>query len=61
MYRPLHAYMPPHTHRQRYITENKIVPNTDNFMKFAILYFYNFTILCCLYVDTIIQNIDNEI
>jgi len=32
-------YMPPYTHRQRYINEDKTVPNTDNFMVFAILYF----------------------
>jgi len=36
------AYTPPCTHRQRYINEDKIVPNTDNFMIFAILHFYNF-------------------
>jgi len=51
------AYTPPYTHRQRYINEDKIVPNTDNFMIFAILHFYNFT----LAIDTTVQNNDNEI
>ena len=38
--------------------EDKIVPNTDNnFMIFAILHFYNFTLL----TDTTLQNNDNEI
>ena len=32
-------------------------PNTDNFMVFAILYFYNFTLV----IDTTVQNNDNEI
>jgi hypothetical protein len=35
----------------------KIVPNTDNFMIFAILYFYNFILV----IDTTVQNNDNEI
>jgi len=50
------AYMPPYTHRQQYINEDKIVPNTDNFMIFAIftfLQFYSGT-------DTAIQNNDSE-
>jgi len=51
------AYMPPYTHREWYINEDKIVPNTDNFMIFAILYFYNFRLV----VNTIVQNNDNEI
>jgi hypothetical protein len=49
--------MPPYTHRQRYINEDEIVPNTDNFMIFAILHFYNFTLV----IDTTVQNNDNEI
>jgi len=32
----------------------KIVPNIDNFMIFAILYFYNFKLV----IDTIVQNKD---
>jgi hypothetical protein len=51
------AYMPPYTHQKRYINENKIVPNIDNFMIFAILYFYNFILV----VDTTVQNNNNEI
>jgi hypothetical protein len=35
----------------------KIVPNIDNFMIFAILYFCNFI----RFIDTIVQNNDNEI
>jgi hypothetical protein len=64
MFRPLSpghhhcfAYMPPYTHRQRYINEDKIVPNTDNFMIFDILHFYNFMLV----IDTTVQNNDNEI
>jgi hypothetical protein len=34
--------LPPHTHRQRNINEDKIVPNTDNFMISVISHFYNF-------------------
>jgi hypothetical protein len=34
--------MPPCTHRQRYVNEDEIDPNTGNSMIFAILYFYNF-------------------
>jgi len=49
--------MLPYTHRQRYINEDKIDPNTDNFMIFAILYFYNFILV----IDTTVQNNDNEI
>ena len=41
---------------KRYINEDKIVPNTDNFMIFAILYFYNFTLV----TDITVQN-NNEI
>ena len=52
MFRPLSPY----THR-RYINEDKIVPNTDNFMIFAILHFYSFM----LAIDTTVQNNDNEI
>jgi len=36
------AYMPPYTHRQRYINEDEIVPNTDNL---SYLQFYIFIIL----------------
>ena len=39
------AYMPPYTHRQRCIKEDKIFPNTDNFLY---LQFYIFTILYLL-------------
>ena len=39
---------------QRYINEDKIVPNTDNFMIFAILHFYNFILV----IDTAVQNND---
>jgi hypothetical protein len=46
--------MPPYTHRQRYINEDKIDPTTDNFMIFAILQFYTG-------IDTVVQNNDNEI
>jgi hypothetical protein len=42
---------------QREDSEDKIVPNTDNFMIFAILYFYNFILV----IDTAVQNKDNEI
>jgi hypothetical protein len=48
--------MPPYTHHQRYINEDKIDPNTDNFI-FAILYFYNFILV----IDTTVQNNVNEI
>jgi len=51
------TYMPPYTHRQQYINEDKIIPNTDNFMIFAILYFYNFMLV----MDTTLQNNDKEI
>ena len=34
-----------------------IDPNTDNFMTFAILYFYSFILV----IDTTVQNNDNEI
>jgi hypothetical protein len=50
------AYTPPYTH-QRYINEDKNVPNTDNFVIFTILYFYSFILL----IDTSVQNNDNEI
>jgi len=40
-----------------YINEDKIVPNTDNFMIFAILHFYNFI----LAIDTTVQNNDSQI
>ena len=33
------------------------IPNTDNFMIFAIIHFYNFI----LAIDTTVQNNDNEI
>ena len=46
--------MLPYSHWQRYINEDKIVPNTDNFMIFAILHFYNFTLV----IDTTVQNND---
>jgi hypothetical protein len=49
--------MPPYTHRQRYRNEDKIDPNTNNFMIFAILYFLNFILV----IDTTVQNNDNEI
>jgi hypothetical protein len=39
------------------MNEDKIVLNTDNFMIFAILYFYNFILV----TDTIEYNNDNEI
>ena len=51
------AYTPPYTHRERYINEDKIVPNTDNFTIFAILHFYNFILV----IDTTVRNNDNEI
>ena len=51
------AYTPPYTHRQQCINEDKILPNTDNFMIFAILHCYNFI----LFIDTTVQNNDNEI
>jgi hypothetical protein len=51
------AYMPPYTHQQRYINEDKIDPNTNNFMIFAILHFYSFILV----TDTTVQNNDNEI
>jgi hypothetical protein len=50
----LHATIHPQT---RYINEDKILPNTDNFMIFAILHFYNFILV----VNTTVQNNDNEI
>jgi hypothetical protein len=37
--------------------EDKIVPNTNNFMIFAILHFYSFILV----IDTVVQNNDNEI
>jgi len=49
--------MPPYTHQQRYINEDKIDPKTDNFMIFAILYFYSFILV----IDTTVQNNDNAI
>ena len=49
--------MPPYTHQQRYINEDKIDPNTNNFMIFAILHFYSFTLV----IDTTVQNNDNDI
>jgi len=51
------ACTPPYTHRQRYINEDKIDPNTDNSIIFAILYFYNFILV----IDTTVQNNNNEI
>ena len=48
------AHVPPYAHRQRYINEDKIVPNTDNFVTFAILHFYNFKLV----IDTTVQNND---
>jgi hypothetical protein len=50
------AYTLPYTHQQRYINEDKIDPNTDNFMIFAILYFYNFILV----IDITVQNNDND-
>jgi hypothetical protein len=50
------AYTPPYTHR-RCINKDKMFLNTDNFMIFAILHFYNFT----LFIDSTVQNNDNEI
>jgi hypothetical protein len=47
----------PYTHRQRYINEDKVDPNTDNFMIFAILHFQNFILV----TDTTVQNNDNHI
>ena len=41
----------------QYINEDKIVPNTDNFMIFAILHFYNFILV----INTTVQNNNNEI
>jgi hypothetical protein len=49
--------MPPYTHQQQYIFEDKIDPNADNFMIFAISYFYNFILV----IDTTVQNNHNEI
>jgi hypothetical protein len=49
--------MPPYTHQQLYINEDKTDPNTGNFMIFAILYFYNFM----MFIYATIQNNDNEI
>jgi hypothetical protein len=49
--------MPQYTHRLRYINEDKIYPNTDNSMIFAILYFLQFY----TGIDTTVQNNDNEI
>jgi len=49
------AYMPPYTHWQQYTNEDKIDPNTDNFI-FVILHFYNFILV----IDTTVQNNDNE-
>jgi len=53
----LFCTVPPYTHQQRYMNEDEIDPNTDNFMIFAILYFYNFILV----IDTTIQNTDNKI
>jgi len=39
----LHATIHPPT--TIYINEDKIVPNTDNFMIFTILYFYSFILV----------------
>jgi hypothetical protein len=50
------SYTPPYTHQQQYINKDKIVPSTDNFMIFAILYFQNFILV----TDTTVQN-NNEI
>ena len=36
----LFCTVPPYTHQQRYMNEDEIDPNTDNFMIFAILYFF---------------------
>jgi hypothetical protein len=49
--------MTQYTHKQRYVNEDKINPNTDNVMIFAILYFYNFILI----MDAAVQNNDNEI
>ena len=46
--------MPPYTHQQRNINEDKIVPNTDNFMISAILHFNSFILV----IDTTVQNND---
>jgi hypothetical protein len=48
--------MPPYTHKQRNVNEDRVYPKTDNFMIFPILYFYNFTLL----MDAAVQN-NNEI
>jgi len=45
-------YVPPYTHRQRYINEDKIDPNTANSMTFTILYFYNFILVIDTSVTT---------
>jgi hypothetical protein len=47
--------LPPYTHR-RYINEDGIVPNTDNFMIFAILFLQFYT-----GIDTTVQKNDNKI
>jgi hypothetical protein len=44
------AYMPPYTHRQRYINEDKIVSNTDNLRYLQFLHFYGFILV----IDTIV-------
>jgi hypothetical protein len=49
--------MPPYTHWQRYINEDKIYPNIDNFIIIAILHFYNFILV----IDITVQNNDNDI
>jgi hypothetical protein len=48
------AYMPPYTHQQRYINEDKIVPNTDNCMLSAFIVFLQFY----TGIDTAVQNND---
>jgi hypothetical protein len=45
-----------HTPTDNDINEDKIDSNTDNFMIFAILHFYNFILV----IDTVVQN-NNEI
>ena len=51
------TYTPPYPHRQLYINEDKIDPNTDNFMIFAIFYIYNLILV----IDTTVQNNNKEI
>jgi len=50
--------MPPYTHRQWYINEDKIVPNTDKFydiLQFYILYFAILYFIFCNFIFYIFQ------